>query len=78
MAESAEAYRAGKHDGFETTAFEGISQSLEILAQKGTKVIVNGGSLNPAGLAKKIHGLVSLILIYGDHKEADELFYDVR
>ncbi|RFU32914.1 hypothetical protein B7463_g3417, partial [Scytalidium lignicola] len=57
MAESAEAYSAGQHEGFEATAFEGISQSLEILARKGTKVVINGGSLNPAGLAKKIHDL---------------------
>lgn len=63
MAESAEAYRAGKHEGFETTAFEGISQSLEILAQKGTKVVINGGSLNPAGMAKKIHELASTFIL---------------
>lgn len=54
MAESVESYNAGLHDGYEVTAYEGIRQTLDVIAQKGIKVVVNGGALNPSGLAKKL------------------------
>lgn len=57
MAENAEAYRCGKHLGYITSALEGLSQSLELLAKKKTKVIINGGALNPEGLARKVDEL---------------------
>jgi hypothetical protein len=59
IAENAEAFRKGKHDGWEVTAWEGLSMSIDALAERKTKAVINGGSLNPAGLAKKVHGLVS-------------------
>lgn len=61
LAEDAEAYRAGKHDGWEETAWLGIEMSVEELAKKGTKVVINGGCLNPAGLAAKVADLVSIV-----------------
>lgn len=49
---------AGKHDGWEPTCWDGIEQTIDLIAQKSIKVIVNGGALNPGGLAQKIQGLV--------------------
>lgn len=57
MAENAEAYKAGDHPGYISTALEGLSQSLELLAEKNTKVVINGGALNPEGLARKVDEL---------------------
>jgi hypothetical protein len=59
MANNAEAHAAGKHPGYETTAWLALVQSIDILYQKRIKVIVNGGALNPAGLARKVNELVS-------------------
>jgi hypothetical protein len=59
IAENAEAYRNGNHDGWEPTAWEGLSTSLNALAERKTKAVINGGALNPAGLATKVHELVS-------------------
>lgn len=58
LAEDAEAYRAGKHNGWEDTAWEGIKSSIDVLAEKHIKVVINGGCLNPQGLAEKVAELV--------------------
>ncbi|KAL2356346.1 hypothetical protein BJ546DRAFT_970711 [Cryomyces antarcticus] len=58
MAENAEAYKAGKVPGYETTAWEAIKESIDVVAAKGIKIIINGGSLNPKGLAKRVAALV--------------------
>ncbi|KAL3417209.1 duf1446 domain-containing protein [Phlyctema vagabunda] len=54
IAENAEAFRAGTHEGFEETAWEGLQMSLDVIAERGIKVVINGGSLNPSGLASKL------------------------
>jgi hypothetical protein len=59
IAENAEAYRSGKHPGYEPFALEGIKGSLDCVAQKNVKIIINGGSLNPKGLAEECVKLVS-------------------
>lgn len=59
LAEDAEAYRAGKHNGWEDTAWEGIRDSIDVLASKHIKVVINGGCLNPKGLAEKVSELVA-------------------
>jgi hypothetical protein len=59
LAENAERYAAGKHDGWEPTAWDGLEQTLDVLDSKGIKVIINGGSLNPGGLARKCQALVT-------------------
>lgn len=41
------------------TAWEGIEQTVDLLAEKRIKVIINGGVLNPKGLAEKTQELVS-------------------
>ncbi|KAL4933557.1 acyclic terpene utilization AtuA family protein [Aspergillus undulatus] len=58
LANNAEAWRAGKHSGYEETAWEGIQQTVDIIAQKGIKVVINGGALDPKALALKVQGLV--------------------
>jgi hypothetical protein len=59
LAENAERYAAGTHDGWEPTAWDGLEQTLDVLDTKRIKVIINGGSLNPAGLARKCQALVT-------------------
>jgi hypothetical protein len=59
IAENAEAYRSGRHPGYEPFALEGIKGSLDLVAQKNVKSIINGGSLNPKGLAEECVKLVS-------------------
>lgn len=59
IAENAQAHAAGTHPGWERTAWEGIEQSIDVLARKRTKVVVNGGAHNPRGLAEKVQELVS-------------------
>ena len=59
LAENAEKFAAGKHDGWEPTAWDGLEQTLDVLDEKRIKVIINGGSLNPSGLARKCQALVT-------------------
>lgn len=58
LANNAEAWRAGKHPGYEETAWEGIQQTIDVIAEKGIKVVINGGALDPRALALKAQGLV--------------------
>lgn len=60
MAENAEACSEGKHDGWEPTAWQGLQESIEVIASRGVKVVINVGALNPKGLAEKTHVLVRL------------------
>ena len=47
-----------RHAGDEETALDGLTQSIDVIAQKHIKVAINGGALNPEGLALKIDELV--------------------
>ena len=58
IANNAESYAQGRHTGYEPTALAGIEQSIDAIAAKGIKVAVNGGALNPEGLAMKVAALV--------------------
>ncbi|KAJ9144578.1 hypothetical protein NKR23_g5828 [Pleurostoma richardsiae] len=58
MANNAEAYTQGKHPGYEETAWEGLQQTIDVIAQKRIKIAINGGALNPEGLAVKVAALV--------------------
>jgi hypothetical protein len=60
LANNAEAYRAGKHPGYEKTALDGIRLSLDLINEHRIKVVLNGGALNPAGLAKEVQKLVRM------------------
>ncbi|KAF4592253.1 DUF1446 domain-containing protein [Ophiocordyceps camponoti-floridani] len=46
------------HPGWVASALAGIEMSLEVINEKRIKIVVNGGSLNPKGLAEKIDGMV--------------------
>ena len=59
LAENAEAMAAGKHDGWEPCAWDGLQLTLETLDQKRIKVVIDGGALNPDGLARKTQALVN-------------------
>lgn len=74
LAENAEMLALGKHDGWEATAWDGLEQSLEVLNEKRIKVVINGGALNPKGLAEKCQRLVTekgydlkVAYVSGDH-----------
>ena len=59
MANNAEAFREGRHPGYEETAWDGIQQTIDVISQKRIKVVINGGALNPGGLATKVAKLVN-------------------
>lgn len=61
MANNAQSFQRGEHPGYEQTAWQGIQQTINVIAEKGIKVVLNGGALNPKGLALKVHELVSTI-----------------
>lgn len=73
IAENAVAFARGEHDGWEPSALEGLAMTLPTIQEKQLKVIINGGALNPAGLARKVQSLVttqklglSVAYVYGD------------
>ncbi|TGJ79634.1 hypothetical protein E0Z10_g9132 [Xylaria hypoxylon] len=59
LAQHAEAYAKGEHPGYASTAYDGLKKSLEIINEKRIKVVINGGGLNPKGLAEVIHKTAS-------------------
>lgn len=58
MADHAEAMARSDHPGWAPTAWDGLQQTLELLNERRIKVIINGGALNPKGLAEKTLQLV--------------------
>ncbi|EME46191.1 hypothetical protein DOTSEDRAFT_42739 [Dothistroma septosporum NZE10] len=58
LGNDAEAMSRGEHPGWIPTAWDGIEQSIDLIAEKNIKVVINGGALNPKGLALKTHDLV--------------------
>ncbi|KAJ6024472.1 hypothetical protein N7540_005269 [Penicillium herquei] len=59
LANNATAWRNGQHPGFEITAWEGLQQTIDVIAQKGIRVVINGGALDPKALALKVQDLIS-------------------
>jgi len=80
IAENAEAMAAGKHPGYEMTAWEGIEMAIEVLAEKKIKVIVNGGAQNPKGLAERVQELVASksLNLKVAYVEGDNLIQEVK
>ncbi|KHN95203.1 DUF1446 domain-containing protein [Metarhizium album ARSEF 1941] len=75
---------AGEPDSLETgwarTALEGLRLTLPLANEKRIKIIINGGGLNPRGLAEKTHGMIkderlSLRVAYID---GDDLMHKVH
>jgi hypothetical protein len=58
LANDAEAMRTSGHPGWIPTAWDGLQQTVELAAQKRIRIVINGGSLNPKGLAEKTYALV--------------------
>lgn len=42
----------------EPTAWQGLQETIEVIATRGIKVVINGGALNPKGLAEKTFALI--------------------
>lgn len=60
MADNAEAAAASEKPGWIQTAYDGLAMSLELINEKRIKVIVNGGCLDPRGLAKEVEKMARL------------------
>ncbi|KAI8668577.1 hypothetical protein NCS57_00669200 [Fusarium keratoplasticum] len=58
LAANAEAFANGKHPGYEVSALEGLKMTLDVINTKRIKVALNGGALNPKGLAEAVAELV--------------------
>ena len=61
LAENAEAFKANQHPGYVESAWEGLRESIEAIEERGIKVVINGGSINPSGLASKVSELVCVL-----------------
>lgn len=55
LAQHAEAYARGEHPGYVASAYYGLQLSLKVINEKRIKVVINGGGLNPKGLAEATH-----------------------
>ncbi|KAF2169346.1 hypothetical protein M409DRAFT_65040 [Zasmidium cellare ATCC 36951] len=55
LGNDAEAMSKGEHPGWIQTAWDGIEQTASLLDSKRIKLVINGGALNPKGLAEKVH-----------------------
>ncbi|KAH7133254.1 hypothetical protein B0J13DRAFT_507930 [Dactylonectria estremocensis] len=58
IAKNAEDFAKGCHPGYESTAWEGLEMTIDVINEKRIKVALNGGALNPKGLAQKVAALV--------------------
>ncbi|KAK9781223.1 hypothetical protein SCAR479_05044 [Seiridium cardinale] len=57
LAQYAEAYAEGTHPGWVASAWDGLQKSLSAVNERRIKVVINGGALNPRGLAETTHQL---------------------
>ncbi|KAM0254564.1 hypothetical protein ACHAQJ_006672 [Trichoderma viride] len=62
MASSAVERAQSNGSGWIQSAFDGIQMSLDLINEKRIKVVVNGGAMNPKGLAEKIHEMVKSLI----------------
>lgn len=80
LAENAEKLALGQHEGWEPTAWDGLEQTLGVIKERNIKIIINGGALNPKGLAQKAQKLakenrlgLKIAYVYGD-----DLLHEVK
>lgn len=59
LAYAAEAFHRGENPGWIASAWDGIEKSIDLLGEKRIKLVINGGGLNPRGLAEKTHRLAA-------------------
>ncbi|KAF7534412.1 hypothetical protein G7Z17_g13366 [Cylindrodendrum hubeiense] len=58
IAKNAENFARGHHPGYEASAWEGLEMTIDVINEKRIKVALNGGALNPKGLALKVAELI--------------------
>lgn len=51
------------HPEWAPTALDALQKSLELLNEKRIKVVINGGALNPKGLAERTVELVRAMIV---------------
>ncbi|KAL1645021.1 hypothetical protein SLS58_004092 [Diplodia intermedia] len=57
MAKNAAAHAAGRHPGYEPSAWAGLAMTLDVIAARRIKVALNGGALDPRALAERVAAL---------------------
>lgn len=58
IAQEATAMEAGTGEGFKKNAWEALQLSMDVIAEKHIKVVINGGGLGPQNLAKRCQELI--------------------
>lgn len=58
IAQEAAMLDAGTGEGFKKNAWEGLQLTMDVIAQKGIKVVINGGGLGPQNMAKRCQDLI--------------------
>ncbi|KAB8236452.1 acyclic terpene utilization AtuA family protein [Aspergillus alliaceus] len=58
LAKNAQARRARKHPGYEETAWQRLQRTIDVIAEKGIRIVINGGALDPKALAIEVAALV--------------------
>lgn len=58
IAQEATAMEAGTGEGFKKNCWEALQLSMDVIAEKRIKVVVNGGGLSPQNMAKRCQELI--------------------
>jgi hypothetical protein len=58
IAQEATAMEAGTGEGFKKNAWEALQQSMDVIAERRIKVVINGGGLSPHNMAKRCQELI--------------------
>lgn len=58
IAQEAAAMDAGKSEGFKINSWQALQQSMDVIAEKRIKIVINGGALGPQNLAKRCQELI--------------------
>ncbi|KAK8017415.1 hypothetical protein PG993_013741 [Apiospora rasikravindrae] len=82
LAQAAEAYAEGTHPGWVASAWDGLQKSLRVAAERRIKIVINGGALNPKGLAVQCAEEANRLGLADKLKiawvEGDDLLPDIR
>ncbi|KAK1248916.1 hypothetical protein MKX08_007136 [Trichoderma sp. CBMAI-0020] len=80
MASSAIERAQSTGPGWIKSAFDGIQMSLDLINEKRIKIVVNGGAMNPKGLAEKVQEAIKLkgLKLRVGYVEGDNLIHQVH
>ncbi len=56
--QEATALEAGTGEGFKKNAWEGLQLSMDVIAEKGIKVVIDAGALGPGNMARRCQELI--------------------